>query len=342
MLMGGKKYPPKILAFLTCFAFAVCGCDKSTTPEPPELTLLGTFDYSGYINEIFVQDQFVYLAAREYDSAMAIINAVEPALPTLASIYYAPSAVYDIFISGNHAYLACGNSDLIILDISDPYNPAYAGNYSLPESPYFWASAVCVEGSYLYLGAGDGGLQILDISNPSQPALIGSTVSLPGVIYEMSISGSNAYLLSESFTENSFLDIVDITYPFNPEIIGGCNFPWRSHHISIVGEYAYLTLPYQYVSIYSVADPQDPYQVTEIETPGTAADVFASGSYAYVADGDSGLQIIDIFLPANPFIAASYDISGYASLIFQENEYIYLVKSSMGLMIFRYAPRIVG
>lgn len=317
---------------------AVCGREKSTTPEPLELTMLGTFDYSRYIHEIFVQDQYIYLAAD--NSGMAIIDAVEPELPSLAIFYHTPSTVSDIFISGDYAYLACGSADLIILDISDPYNPVCIGNYPPPESPNLFARAVYVEGSYLYLGAGGGSLQILNISNPSQPALIGSISNLQG-IYEISISGTNAYLLSTGDIENSFLDIIDITYPFNPEILGRCSFYWWSQHITIVNEYAYLTLPSnRNVNIYSVADPQNPSQVTEIETPGTAVDVFASGSYAYVADGDSGLQIIDIFLPPDPFIAASYDISGYASLVFQENEYIYLVNRDTGLMIFRYAASI--
>ncbi len=323
-----------VITFAMSFVIIGCGCDKSTTPKPRELTMLGTFDYSGSIYEMFVQDQYVYLAGA--DSGMAIINAVEPESPSLASIYYAPSRVNDIFISENYAYLACGDSGLIILDISDPYNPTYAGIYSRPEIPYFRARAVNVEGSYLYLGAGGGGLQILDISNPSQPALIGSIDSLYA-IYEISISGTNAYLLFSRFFGHCFLNIVDITYPLDPEIIGVCDlyYSW-SNRISIVGEYAYLTFS-RNVNIYSVSDPQNPSQVAEIETPGIATDVFASGSYAYVADGDSGLQIIDISFPLNSSIAASYDISGYASLIFQENEYIYLVKSNIGLMIFRYA-----
>ncbi len=326
-----------VITFAMSFAIIGCGCDKSTTPGPRELTMLGTFDYSGYIHEISVQDQFVYLAVD--DSGMAIIDAVEPESPSLASFYHTPYGVSDIFIYGDYAYLACGSVGLIILNISDPYDPVYIGNYSLPENLYFWAGAVYVKGSYLYLGAGGGGLQILDISNPSLPALIGSLESLYG-ISEISISGTKAYLLSIGSFENSLLHIINITYPFNPEIIGVYGIYWWSHHISIVGEYAYLTFS-RNVSIYSVADPQNLSQITEIETPGTAADVFASGSYAYVADGDSGLQIVSILLPHNPSIIESYDISGYASRVFQENEYIYLVNWDTGLMVFRYAPPIV-
>lgn len=328
----------KITISLTLISvLALCGCDKSTPPEPPELTMLGTFDYPGYRHEMFVQDQFIYLAAREGDADLAIINAVEPALPTLASIYYAPSTVNDIFISGNHAYLACGSFGLIILDVSDPYNPVCIGNYPPPEIPYFRADAVYVEDSYLYLGAGGDGLQILDISNPSQPALVGSINGIQG-IYEISLSGTTAYLLSHGWIENSLLHIIDITHPSDPEIIGVRGLYWWSLHITIVGEYAYLALhPNENVNIYSVADPQNPTQVTEFETPGTAVDVFASGSYAYVADGDSGLQIINILSPHDPSISASYDISGYASQVFLENEYIYLVKRDTGLMIFAHA-----
>ena len=328
---------------------AVCSCDKSTPPEPPELTMLGTFDYSGHIHDISVQDNYVYLAVD--DSGMAIIDAVEPESPSLASFYYTPRVAIDIFISGNHAYLACGDSGLIILDISDPYNPAYIGNYTPPESPNFWVGAVFVKGGYLYLGPGAGGLEIFDISNPGYPAYLSRCQNLMG-IRQICISQNIAYTVSHNMSNNAYLFSVDIIDPHNPDSTGNYYLGrlWTSKS-QVSGNYAYFsTRDYPGLTILDISDPSDPELYNEFDTPGRVMDIFIDvansyvGMNAYVADSDSGLQIINISSPLNSSIVASYDISGFASLVFQENEYIYLVKrdaSESALMIFGYAPRIV-
>ncbi len=335
-----------VITFAMSFVIIGCGCDKSTTPEPRELTMLGTFDYSGYIHEMFVQDQYVYLAGD--DSGMAIINAVEPESPSLARFYYAPRTVSDIFISGDYVYLACGDSGLIILDISDPYNPAYIGNYAPPENPNFWIYAVYVEGGHLYLGPGGGGLEIFDISNPENPIFL-SRWQNRMTIGQIYVSQNIAYIVSFDLFDSAYLLLVDVSDYNNPDSTGIFYIGWAgARRVQVSGNHAFFSsFDYPGLAVLDISDPSSPTFLGEFDTPGTVMDIFIAGENryvgmnAYVADGDSGLQIVNILSPRNPSIIESYDISGFASLVFQENEYIYLVKYDTGLMIFRYAPRIV-
>ncbi len=337
----------KITISLTLISvLAVCSCDKSTTPGPRELTMLGTFDYSGYIHEIFVQDQYVYLAVG--DSGMAIINAVEPESPSLASFYHTPYGVSDIFISGDYAYLACGSVGLIILNISDPYNPAYIGSYPPPESPNSWIYAVYVKDGHLYLGPGEGGLEIFDISNPENPIFLSRLQNLMG-ISQIYVSQNIAYIVSFDLFDSSYLLLVDVSDHNNPDSTGIFYLGWTgARRVQVSGNHAFFS-SYNHpgLAVLDISDPSSPTLLDEFDTPGTVMDIFIAGENryvgmnAYVADGDSGLQIVNILFPRNPSIITSYDISGFASLVFQENEYIYLVNWDTGLMIFRYAPRIV-
>jgi hypothetical protein len=59
---------------------------------------------------------------------------------------------------------------LEIIDISNPSNPVFKGNYDTSGSAW----DVQIVGNYAYVTDGDSGLQIIDISNPAAPTLKGN------------------------------------------------------------------------------------------------------------------------------------------------------------------------
>jgi hypothetical protein len=58
-----------------------------------------------------------------------------------------PSTAYDIAVTGNYAYVAEGESGLMIIDIGNPAAPAIKGSYAASEQ----ARYVYVSGKYAYI-----------------------------------------------------------------------------------------------------------------------------------------------------------------------------------------------
>jgi uncharacterized repeat protein (TIGR02543 family) len=89
----------------------------------------------------------------------------------------------DAVVRGNYAYLAGGR--FIIIDISDPENPA---EISSLEGEGQYVQVVALSGDYAYLG----NLKIIDISNPSNPQPVGYYYGDGGA--DVTVSGNYVYV----------------------------------------------------------------------------------------------------------------------------------------------------
>jgi hypothetical protein len=87
--------------------------------------------------------------------------------PTLVGVWDRLSYAYGVTVVGNYAY-AVGDT-LEIIDISNPSNPTFKGNYDIYEG-----QDVQIVGNYAYVADADSGLQIIDISNPTNPTFKGN------------------------------------------------------------------------------------------------------------------------------------------------------------------------
>ncbi len=98
----------------------------------------------------------------------------------------------------------------------------------------------------------------------------------------------------------SGLQIVDISNPENPEIIGywDDNPWWDTYGVAVSGDYAYLAS--DGLRVISVADPEHPEEVGYCDTTNYANDVAVSGDYAYIAEDRSGLRVISVGDPEHP------------------------------------------
>ena len=121
------------------------------------------------------------------------------------------------------------------------------------------------------------------------------------------------------------MQVIDITDPANPNIVGSVDTPGYATDIFVDGSYAYVTDITSGLQIIDISDPTNPNILGSVDTPGTSRGIYVKNSYAYVADNESGIQIIDISDPANPNIAGSTEIqNAYGSEIFVAGSYAYI------------------
>jgi len=74
-----------------------------------------------------------------------------------------------VYVSGNMAYIADGESGLRIVDVSDPTRPKEVGFYDTNDC----AEEVYVFGTIAYLVDGLGGLRLIEVSDPTTPREVG-------------------------------------------------------------------------------------------------------------------------------------------------------------------------
>ena len=143
-----------------------------------------------YGKSIFYKDEFVYLGLYNTDSGpeFNIIDVSNPSSPVWRGGYSIGHEINAIYVKGGLAYIASPhNSELIILDVSDPTNPTLHQQVDLPNNSSHGKS-IAITGNTLYLGRTEDAspptneFQLVNITDPSFPSLgvstdIGSTVN---------------------------------------------------------------------------------------------------------------------------------------------------------------------
>jgi hypothetical protein len=151
----------------------------------------------------------------------------------------------------------------------------------------------------------------------------------PGNTRGVYVSGKYVYLADGT----SGFQIIDISNPVSPTIIGTYNTSGTAYGVYVSGKYAYVADSDSGLQIIDILNPSSPTITGTYNTSGTAYNVYVSGKYAYVADDVSGLQIIDISNPASPTLTSTYDTSGTAYGVYVSGKYAYVADDASGLQI---------
>ncbi len=95
------------------------------------------------------------------------------------------------------------------------------------------------------------------------------------------VSGEYAYVADNE----SGLQIIDITIPDAPEIVGSFDTQDRTYGIFVSDNYAYVSDADSGLHVIDISDRRNPSLVVSGDTPGRASRLFVRSEYIYVADG---------------------------------------------------------
>jgi len=188
--------------------------------------------------------------------------------------------------------------------------------------------AVFVQLNYAYIGVGPR-LVIIDMANPANPIVKGKTEPLPGIVQDIYLSGSYAYVASG----HGGLRVVNVSNPANPYQVGGIDSSGFASGVVVASNYAYVADGRDGLRVVDISNPTNPQEVGGLDTPGSAAGVDVAGSYAYVADLNRGLRVINIATPSEPTEVGSLDAVGSAKDVAVKNNYAYVADESQGLRV---------
>ncbi len=217
--------------------------------------------------------------------------------------------VLSVDVEGSYAYLTTYYGGLVIVNISNPAAPTFAGKVALyglnPPGGAKETWDVQVVGNYAFLAAGRG-LIVVDVSNKANPMVVANLDLGADVSQEILVSGNYAYVAMRS---NGF-SVVDISNPLLPvETIRVTNSYDASSWAYSIGKknnVLYVADHFaQRISMYNVFNPASPVLLGSIPNlPASDAksprEIYVEGDVLYAGAGRGGVYVFDITNPANP------------------------------------------
>lgn len=189
--------------------------------DPANPGYLDRIDVDDTARELFLSENYVYLATEKYDSELQIIDVTNPANLNQIGYYDLPGNLQstDVHVLGNRAYISTQNNgggpEFFIFEISDPSDPVYIGDYEVGETIHSFS----IVGPYALIGTNflNEELSVIDVSTPATPSVV-SGFDLSGYVLGMSANCSVIYAATSSNIGEFFIistEVLDCGYADN-------------------------------------------------------------------------------------------------------------------------------
>jgi hypothetical protein len=134
---------------------------------PPYFAITMPIENPSTCRGAFMTSQHIYTAIEQrgmmiYNRSGAIVGSVD-----------LPGEAQKVKVVGNYAYVACRQSGLQIVDVSNPANPVRVGSYDTTG----YATNLDVWNNYAIVSSGGGGVYLFDVTNPANPVLLDNITS---------------------------------------------------------------------------------------------------------------------------------------------------------------------
>jgi hypothetical protein len=181
---------------------------------------------SGLMNSLAIAGAYTYIAGFNPDFRILLNSSQQTCSLSL------PGSPGRIALQDSIALVTCGDSGIVVIDVSDPANATILSTLSTsgPAIDIVWG-----DNNLSYATIGNGcGLVVFDMTNPSSPTQAG--IYPLTRVGRISISGDIAFV-----TDNEIgLIVLDISNPELPQLIGYYNTLGIARDVAGYGQYAIL------------------------------------------------------------------------------------------------------
>jgi prepilin-type N-terminal cleavage/methylation domain-containing protein len=174
--------------------------------NPAAPTQVGSYTPTGTADgkAIFVSGTTAYFG-RTSNSGVAelsILNVSNPAAPTVIGSYGPNVTIFQVFVSGNYAYLATSatNKGLIVVNITNPAAPVLASAFQLPN--VLGGATVTGFGSTVLVGSA-AVLYAINVATPTAPSVTG-TFTAASTINDADVDITNKYAFVANIGSTGF------------------------------------------------------------------------------------------------------------------------------------------
>lgn len=263
--------------------------------------------------EIKVRGKYAYVTS-EGGSGLQIINL--SSLPNTAGItsrFWAPTipgagtlnTIHALHIDNNFVYLYGSNlfnGGALVADLTDPWNPVYAGNYQNSVSPYVHDGYV--RNDTLYSGhIYDGFFSVVDFRNKTAPVELANQSTPNNFTHNTWLSQNSKVLFTTDEKDDSYLTAYDISnlgsiseldrIQSNP---GSNSIVHNTHIINVAGNDFAVTSWYK-----------DGFTITDVGRPINMIQVGNYDTYAGSGGGFEGDWGVYPYLPSGTIVVSNID-----------------------------------
>jgi len=288
-------------------------------PANPQVVGADTTPASASPRGLAVDNTYVYLTDW---ASLRIVDATVPS-------QLVPVGRYDIggslTLAGGRAFLACGDPNLVVLDVSNPETIQELGRWT----GVGYSLSVAVSGNYACIGTEDNnGLAVVDVSNPVNSVTQVGQFPTPSRAYDVAVADDYAFVADYY----AGLKVIDVLYPAAPEEVGWLDTPGRAYAVKLAGNYAYVADYSGGLRVIDISDPAHPREAGFCVTSKKTYALALGGQRAYMACRISGVRVVDITDPANPLEVGAFDTHRAEDLAVQD-QYLYVADDDHGLLI---------
>lgn len=323
-------------------------------PAAPVLVKTVPLENTGSIcRRLAIAGNYAYIATYLSSGPTRInaINISDPANAAVAgwsdfdgSLNYKPT---DLSVDGSVLYVAMRSvlsqqrAAFFTYSLANPSIPSRVGGYysDIPGgSDGSLYPTLAVSSGICYFAAVYSNIYMCNVSNPTSVTLSNTLSPQPGALGYMSIEGTNLYLPRIAASGPSHVHVISVSSPTPMTRIGNVNTPGEAQSVAVApgkAGLAYVADGAAGLQIVDISDPQHPFIVGGVDTPGFALDVALQGNAAFVADREAGLQVVDVSSPAAPVIVGNLDTPGLAVDLAVVDSLAYVADSDQGLRIIR-------
>ena len=318
----------------------------------------------GSINDVVVQGEYCY-CANGYGLTILNTGDLTNTVAELDLIVGAEGAL-GIGVDLDNAYIACGDSGLQVIDISNPSSPSHVSSFAT----FGPARAVAIAGDLLIIAEADSGIQIVDISTPDSPA----SLSVHDTTYSydvVQVSGQYAYVTSSSHNKVFVYDIsapgspaivgvytspelvqgiavdgntlyvsgagtlslVDVTDHANPTWVNDFYAPYTDgRDIAVIGNIAYLLFEYELITV-DISTPLSLSQLDQCFLTNPSNALAAAGNYVFAGSSWGGLQAWDVTDPGNIVSAGEFRVDAKTYDVAMGDGYAFTANSLGGIQV---------
>lgn len=239
--------------------------------------LLSTRDWP---RDLDVRADTLYVA--ESWGGLALYSMPDPAgqsdeVTLISRLVFDGVHVWALAVDSCFAYLASGDSGLIVVDLSDPSVPSEAARISLGAR----ALSLLKSGDTVYVGFEESGIGLVDVRVPVSPLLLGTKPTAGGVL-DMILSDSLLFI-AQATAGAAIYDMEGW------DLLSTIPTGHVTFALALEGNTLFLAEGALGISAYDIRNPASPHRVGTLNTGGEARDIVSLGDTLLVADGQDGL-----------------------------------------------------
>ena len=312
----------------------------------------------GIIKDLDIRNRYLFAAVNR--GGLVILDISNLSSPTFVSNYDQPKKITSdrlwsyyggltagIFVRDNIAYLGDGLNGLVILNISDPYEPRLLSHLDT-----IGISGVTVHGDYLFGKLHADEIPIINIEDPSNPYLAyiidSSSISID-VIFDFVIYNELIYIVTPS--DLIILNIEDPTNPIEISRIlgGGGSLAEIYDEFLYVYSYSYSGYPTpNSILVFDISNPDNPIFLSEYFVQGiNGVQSFSIRNSTMYMSSENEVLAFDITNRTSPQFLGEIGPLGYGTsykklfLVDENNDLykkiVFCSDQNQGLVIFNFS-----